>query len=179
MAVFTVVSSVKEMVCPVAVSVITILSASTVPPKVVPFESTIVIVPRSMADPTLPVILTAPAELMVRSEVPLTLPSMVAANISEPEPAPSVRLTPSAMVVLYRVISPVEVPPITALSVTFTGVIPPRLRTPVPAASRVPATFLDDGDTAVTPFVKDKVSPLLFPRVKTPVLLKVTALVKS
>ena len=74
-------------------------------------------------------------------------------------PVPTVSDFVFAMVAFPSVISPVEVPPTTALSVTFTGV-EPRLITPVPAAVIVPAMFFKDGAVATTPPVKASASVL-------------------
>ena len=74
-------------------------------------------------------------------------------------------------------ILPVEVPPTVEFAATLTPVLlSPKVIAPVPAAVTVPLKVMPLGAVAVMPPVKAKVPPLV-PKLKEPVLLKVTALV--
>ncbi len=122
-------------------------------------------------------IVTEPVVLIVILEAePPAVPLIEARIIGLAMPVPSVSVTPSSNVVAARVIVPVDPPPNKVFSRTLTGVTPNLIR-PVPSVTEiVPERNLVLGDSAVKPLVKVNVPPLA-PKVKVPVLLKVTALV--
>ena len=84
------------------------------------------------------------------------------------EAVPTVSVTPSARVVLPRVIAPVLVPPpIVELPVTFKGLVA-RLMTPVPAAVMLPVMVLLEGVVATIPPVNPMEDPTPGLKAKVP-----------
>ena len=122
-------------------------------------------------------IVTDPVVLIVILDAdPPAVPRIDARIIGLAIPVPRVSVTPSSNVVAARVIVPVDTPPNNVFSKTLTGVTPNLIR-PVPTVTEiVPDRYLVLGDSAVKPLLKTRVPPLA-PKVKVPVLLKVTALV--
>ena len=122
-------------------------------------------------------IVTDPVVLFVILEAkPPAVPRIDVRIIGLAIPVPSVSVTPSANVVAASVIVPVDPPPKNVFARILTGVTPNLIR-PVPSVTEiVPDRYLVLGDSAVKPLLKTKVPPLA-PKVKVPVLLKVTALV--
>ena len=167
--------SLKVIVFVAVVLVIASEAASTVPVKVVPPELVMVSVPISV-----PIVLetvTAPVVLIVRFDtafraVPIIEERLIALAI----PVPRVRVTPSASVVAPKVMVPVALPPNVVLARTLIAVVPKLITLVVLLAAIIPARYFVLGANAVRPFVNVNVPPLA-PKVKVPVLLKVTALV--
>ena len=147
----------------------------TAPLKVVPPELVMVRVPISV--PMVLLTATAPVVLIVRLEAkPEAVPATELRLIALAMPVPRVKVTLSAKVVAPKLMAPVAVPPIAVVAKMLTGVVA-KLITLVPVlAVIVPDRYFVLGAIAVKPFVKVKVPPLV-PKVKVPVLLKVTALV--
>jgi hypothetical protein len=119
--------------------------------------------------PIVPLIVTIPVDLTVKEltappVVPLTAFRVMGMAV---EAVPTVSVTPSARVVLPRVIAPVLVPPIVELPLMFKGVVA-RLMTPVPAAVTVPLIVLLEGAVAIIPPVNPTVVDPP-PRVRFPV----------
>ena len=147
----------------------------TAPLKVVPPELVMVRVPMSV--PMVLLTATTPVVLIVKLEaLPESVPARELRLIALALPVPIVKVTLSAKVVAPKLIAPVAAPPMAVLAKTLTGVVP-KLTTLLPVvAAIVPDKYFVLGANAVRPFVNVKVPPLA-PRVKVPVLLKVTALV--
>ncbi len=162
----------SNAIVPVVLVSVTVV-ALIAPLKVVPPELVIVTVPISV--PMVLETVTAPVVLIVRFDTVLpAVPAIDDRLIAFAIPVPKVNVTPSASVVAPKVMVPVELPPTVVFADTLTGVVP-KFSTPLEAAI-VPAKVFTLGAVAVKPPVKLKV-PLLAPKVKVPVLLKVTALV--
>ncbi len=114
---------------------------------------------------------------MVRFDaLPPTMPAIDERLIAFPIPVPMVSVTPLASVVDPRVMAPVALPPNDVLARTLTAEVPRSITLTKLLAAIVPAKYFVLGAVAVNPPVNVKVPPLA-PRVKVPVLLKVTALV--
>ena len=147
----------------------------TAPLKVVPPELVMVRVPMS-----LPIVLltaTAPVVLIVKLEArPKSVPATELRLIALLMPVPRVKVTLSAKVVAPRLMAPVAVPPMVVLAKMLTGVVAKLITLVELFAAIVPDKYFVLGANAVRPLVKLKV-PALAPKVKVPVLLKVTALV--
>ena len=147
----------------------------TAPLKVVPPELVIVRVPISV--PIVLLTATAPVVLMVRLEVlPESVPATELRLIALLIPVPKVKVTLSAKVVAPKLMAPVAVPPMVVLAKMLTGVVAKLITLVELFAAIVPDKYFVLGASAVKPLVKVKV-PALAPKVKVPVLLKVTALV--
>ena len=138
-------------VCPSTVSKIATVAARTVlanvapPLRVTVTEFSGCVAPTAPETVTIPVVLKATLALF--ASVVLSIEPVL---IGVPTPVPTVSVFAFAIVALPSMISPVEVPPTSAVSVTFTGVVP-RLITPTPAVEIVPAIFFKDGAVATTP----------------------------
>ena len=145
----------------------------TAPLKVVPPELVIVRVPISV--PMVLLTATAPVVLIVRLEAkPEAVPATELRLIALAMPVPRVKVTLSAKVVAPRLIAPVAVPPSAVVAKMLTGVVAKLITLVVLLAAIVPDRYFVLGAVAVKPLVKVKVPPLV-PKVKVPVLLKVTA----
>ena len=143
------------------------------PLKVVPPELVMVRVPISV--PMVLLTATAPVVLIVRLEVlPESVPATEIRLIALALPVPIVKVTLSAKVVAPKLIAPVAVPPMVVLARMLTGVVAKLITLVELFAAIVPDRYFVLGAVAVKPFVNVKVPPLA-PRVKVPVLLKVTA----
>ena len=146
----------------------------TAPPKVVPPELVMVRVPMSV-----PMVLltdTAPVVLIVKLEArPKSVPATELRLITFAIPVvPKVKVTLSAKVVAPKLMAPVAVPPMVVLAKMLTGVVAKLITLVELFAAIVPDKYFVLGANAVRPFVKLK-APALVPKVKVPVLLKVTA----
>ena len=120
---------------------------------------------------------TAPVVLIVRFDtLPESVPATELRLIALALAVPIVKVTLSAKVVAPKLIAPVAVPPMAVLARTLTGVVAKLITLVELFAAIVPDRYFVLGANAVRPFVNVKVPPLA-PRVKVPVLLKVTALV--
>ena len=144
----------------------------TAPLKVVPPELVMVKVPISV--PMVPLTATAPVVLIVRFEArPDAVPATEVKLIALAMPVPKVKVTLSAKVIAPKLIAPVAVPPIAVVARMLTGVVPKLIALVVLLAASVPDRYFVLGAVAVKPLVKVSVPPLA-PKVKVPVLLKVT-----
>ena len=130
-----------------------------------------------MSAPMVLLTATTPVVLIVRLEaLPKAVPATELRLIALAMPVPRVKVTLSAKVVAPKLMAPVAVPPIAVVAKMLTGVVA-KLITLVPVlAVIVPDRYFVLGANAVRPFVNVNVPPLA-PKVKVPVLLKVTALV--
>ena len=147
----------------------------TAPLKVVPPELVMVRVPMSV--PIVLLTATVPVVLIVRLEVlPESVPTTELKLIALALAVPIVKVTLLAKVVAPKLIAPVAVPPMVVLAKMLTGVVAKLITLVELFAAIVPDKYFVLGANAVRPFVNVKVPPLA-PKVKVPVLLKVTALV--
>ena len=138
-------------------------------------ELVIVTVPISVSK--LLLIKTEPVVLIVILEAePPAVPLIEERLIGLAIPVPMVRVTPSSNVVALRAMIPVDPPPKNVSARTLTGVMPNEIRFVPNVTEIVPERNLVLGDSAVKPLLKTRVPPLA-PKVKVPVLLKITALV--
>ena len=120
---------------------------------------------------------TAPVVLIVKLEArPKSVPATELRLIALLMPVPKVKVTLLAKVVAPKLMAPVAVPPMVVLAKMLTGVVAKLITLVELFAAIVPDRYFVLGANAVRPFVNVKVPPLA-PRVKVPVLLKVTALV--
>ena len=147
----------------------------TAPLKVVPPELVMVRVPISV--PMVLLTATAPVVLIVRLEArPKSVPATELRLIALLMPVPKVKVTLLAKVVAPKLMAPVAVPPMVVLAKILTGVVAKLIALVELFAAIVPDKYFVLGANAVRPFVNVKVPPLA-PKVKVPVLLKVTVLV--
>ena len=147
----------------------------TAPVKVVPPELVMVRVPISV--PMVLLTATAPVVLIVRLEArPKSVPATELRLIALLMPVPKVKVTLLAKVVAPKLMAPVAVPPMVVLAKILTGVVAKLIALVELFAAIVPDKYFVLGANAVRPFVNVKVPPLA-PKVKVPVLLKVTVLV--
>jgi len=120
---------------------------------------------------------TTPVVLIVKLEArPKSVPATELRFIALLMPVPRVKVTLSAKVVAPRLMAPVAAPPIAVVAKMLTGVVAKLITLVELFAAIVPDKYFVLGANAVKPLVKLKV-PALAPKVKVPVLLKVTALV--
>ena len=107
-------------------------------------------------------------------EAPFKIPIIEAKMIGLLFPVPSVNVTPSLRVVAAKLIIPVAVPPRVVSASILTGVMVNFSKLVPVFAAIVPDKDFVLGASAVKPLVKTKVPPAV-PKVKVPVLIKVTA----
>ena len=164
-------SSTNLTVLPVVEAVTVTLSAVTLPLNVAPPE--LVTVTLSISVPMAPFTATAPVLLKATFDLaPPDTPPIAPVVIDEALPAPSVSVLPSLIVTFAKVMAPLDVPPMMAVSVTV-AVPPLRLITPMPWALIVPAMLRLVGAVAITPPVNAVLSVESSPICRLPTLLNV------